>query len=476
MFPKKYVLLLSGFLFLLLACTPKTPIEPVKEPTTTPQAQVPKPGETLSPCTKFSDIPNGDEMTDNYIIYRDMLKAKDWDGAFKNWKKVYAAAPAADGRRNTVYADGIRFYEHYLYGKTDSTLINAYVDTIFTIYDEIERCYPEGGYVKGRKGFDLFYKYPWRATKEEQFNLFKESIEIDGGEMQYFVVNPFTSLLVTMHDEGKISDEEAKKYEQMIRQTLEKGLADCTGKDCEKWEIIQEYAPARLEYFERVKGFYPCEYYTEKYYPEYQESPEDCDVMRTVLSRMKYGGCDVNMAQYQEIYQKYKTACFVDEGPSCYSLLEDAKYREAIECFEKQMNEATDKEKKAKNAYIIAQIYYSHLKNFGQARKYARKASSFNPNWGKPYLLVGRLYASSGPLCGPGRGWDSQIVTWPAIDEWNKAKRVDPSVAAEANKFINRYTKFMPSRGDIFQRGLKEGATFKVGCWIQETTTIRAAP
>ena len=89
--------------------------------------------------------------------------------------------------------------------------------------------------------------------------------------------------------------------------------------------------------------------------------------------------------------------------------------------------------------------------------------------------MIGRLYASSGPLCGPGRGWDSQIVVWPAIDMWNKAKRVDPSVAGEANKWIGRYSKFMPTMEDIFQRGLKVGDTYRVPCWIQENTKIRPA-
>jgi len=91
-------------------------------------------------------------------------------------------------------------------------------------------------------------------------------------------------------------------------------------------------------------------------------------------------------------------------------------------------------------------------------------------------MLIGTLYASSGPLCGPGTGWDSQVVTWPAIDKWQKAKSVDPSVAGEANKLIARYRQYMPAKGDIFQRSLTEGASFRVRCWIQETTTIRSAP
>ena len=97
------------------------------------------------------------------------------------------------------------------------------------------------------------------------------------------------------------------------------------------------------------------------------------------------------------------------------------------------------------------------------------------PGWGEPYLLIGTLYASSGPLCGPGRGWDSQVVVWPAIDMWNKAKQVDPSVTREANRLINEYAQYMPTKEDIFQRLLQEGDPYFVPCWIQESTIIRAA-
>jgi hypothetical protein len=115
------------------------------------------------------------------------------------------------------------------------------------------------------------------------------------------------------------------------------------------------------------------------------------------------------------------------------------------------------------------------LKNFSQSRAYALKAAEVRPDWGEPYIVIGRLYASSGPLCGPGRGWDSQIVVWPAIDAWNQAKAVDPSVRDEANKWINRYAQFMPTKEDVFIRNLQAGQSFYVGCWIQRSTRIRTA-
>ena len=84
------------------------------------------------------------------------------------------------------------------------------------------------------------------------------------------------------------------------------------------------------------------------------------------------------------------------------------------------------------------------MKNFSKARQLALEAAAARPNWGEPYILIGRMYASSGPLCGPGRGWESQVVVWVAVDAWVKARNIDASFAAEANKMINQYTGLCP--------------------------------
>jgi hypothetical protein len=58
---------------------------------------------------------------------------------------------------------------------------------------------------------------------------------------------------------------------------------------------------------------------------------------------------------------------------------------------------------------------------------------------------------------------------------WNRAKSVDPASTAEANRWINRYAQYMPTREDVFLRNLKTGDRFYIGCWIQEYTTIRTS-
>lgn len=433
----------------------------------------------LSPCPNFLDAPNPDEAETNFVLYRDFMRARDWDQAYELWQKVYAVAPAADGRRNSVMADGISFYEYFISQTTDAAEREKYIDKIYEMYDRIDECYPEGGYVSGRKAFDYFYKYPERSTKMDTYTMFKESMDKDGMEdAQYFILNPMASLLVDMYFDKEISLEEVKKYEQMIRGSLAEGLENCKGRECEKWKIIEEYIPQRFAAFERVKGFYDCDYYKNKYYQNFLDNPTDCEIVVEVYSRLKFAGCPETDEQFAELVKIGNTNCAPKPGPSkiAYDCLRNADYDCAIENFQIAANEESDPVKKGKYTLTIAKIYDAHLKNYIKAREYALKSADIDSNNGEPYILIGRLYASSGPLCGPGRGWDSQIVVWPAIDMWQKAKRVDSSVAAEANKFIGRYTQYMPSKGDIFQRNLKEGSSFKVGCWIQRSTTIRAAP
>lgn len=120
----------------------------------------------------------------------------------------------------------------------------------------------------------------------------------------------------------------------------------------------------------------------------------------------------------------------------------------------------------------IAKILKSQGK-FSQSRTYAYKAAEYRSDWGAPYMLIGDLYASSGSLCGSGTGFESQVVVWVAIDKYYKAKSVDPGVADDANAQIAKYSQYMPSITDLFDRGIDEGSTYTVGCWINEATTVR---
>ncbi len=486
-------LLILFALSTIAACTPKV-TQTTTETTTTTTTPTPEPeDESLSKCKNWNNSANQSDIMTAHVLYKDGFKdiraeqrrtpvsQKRVDSlyqiAFDYWKMAYAQAPAADGKRADHFEDGIRFYEYFISQATDATLKNSYVDSIMVLFDKRVECYGEEGYIMGRKAFDYYYKYPSMATDLEKYEMFKEAMDMDGADnAQYFILNPFTALLSNLLIEEKIPMADAQEYQTKIRTALSSGLSKCkTDKECEPWKIVQEYVPEVLAQLEGVKGFYDCDYYKEKYYAEFEADAKNCDAIVSVLGRLKWAGCPDTDAQVVAANDAWKKECYTPTEPTCGATLRDGDYAGAIKCYEGKAEATTDMDKRAQFYLFIAKIYYGELKRYSLSRKYARLALKAKPNLGAAYILIGKLYASSGPLCGPGRGWDSQIVTWPAIDKWNQAKRVDPSVASEANRLISTYSKFMPDVEDVFQRGLKVGTAYTVPCWIQEKTTIRTA-
>jgi len=490
----------SHIFFLLIltsyACTPKT-AKKVETPAEPEVVEVQTPDEDLSPCKNWENASNKDELMSAHVLYKDRLreikslKRKDaaanesridelYGLAFDYWSVVFEGAPAADGRRPDHFDDGVKIYEHFYAKATTEAEKKIQINKIMGLYDERAECYGDKAYMLGAKAFDYYYKYPEMKTQEENYQNFKASMDMYKNKADYFILNPFTALLSNMIIKEKISLEEGKKYAGYIRNSLAHGLANAkTERAKEPWLVVQDYVPAILDQLEGVKGFYDCNHFKEKYLTAWRDNPNDCDAIVSVIGKMRWGGCADSDSDLSEARAAYNSNCrqeVVTSGPSCRSFLQDGNYQEAIDCYSEKGANAADATKRAQYNLFVAKIYYGELKRYADARKYARKALKDRPNWGEPYILIGKLYASSGPLCGSGRGWKSQVVTWPAIDKWKKAKAVDSSVASEANKLINKYRQYMPSVEDIFQRQLKEGDSFTVPCWIQESTRVRPAP
>ena len=465
-------------MLLLIACAPKV-VEPIITETE-PVIQIRQ--EIDNPCMTLAKLSPQlrDEAETAYTLYRDQVKLKYYEDALPLWRRAFELAPAGEGRIKYQFDDGIKLYKHFFANTNDEKLKKIYADSIRIIYNKRVECHPgDADYVNARLGFDSYYTLGDYVGPNEAFDRMKSAFDSKGTEVDYFVINPFTKLLYDKVVAEEMSHEEGRKYANLILGSIDKGLSEC-GNTCESWETINDYSPKRLEALEGLKGFYACDYYVSKYLPEFQANSEDCETINNISRKLRWGNCQTDHPNVMELAAAKAKNCYVappPEGPlkKAFNAYNDGQFKEAVNLFQAFVNKTEDQNKKAKYTLLIAKIYYGDIKNFPQARKFALHAAQLRSNWGEPYLLIGKLYASSGPLCGPGRGWDSQIVTWPAIDMFSKAKNVDPSIAEEANKWIREYSKYMPKREDIFQRNLTKGQSFTVGCWIQEKTKIRTA-
>ncbi|PEN14088.1 hypothetical protein CRI94_07510 [Longibacter salinarum] len=114
-----------------------------------------------------------------------------------------------------------------------------------------------------------------------------------------------------------------------------------------------------------------------------------------------------------------------------------------------------------------------------QARRYYRKAISAQSDFGKAYMAIGDVYVSAVSECGGSKmSRKDKAVYWLALDMYQRAKQVDPSLEQQANNNIRTYSQYMPTQEDIFyvdEWEVGQSVRIDYGCysWINETTTVR---
>ena len=110
-------------------------------------------------------------------------------------------------------------------------------------------------------------------------------------------------------------------------------------------------------------------------------------------------------------------------------------------------------------------------KEYCDAIKYAREAVALKSNHGKAYIVMGDAFIDSRDNLGS--DFEKRTAFWAAADKYAKAKSVDPSVAADANKKISDYAGQYPHNEEVFFRDLKDGDSYRVKGCINEYTTVR---
>ncbi len=442
---------------------------------------------SAAPCTTFENLANRDEIETAYVLYRDAFKAGKYDEAFRLWEKAFEAAPAANGKVSYQFDDGIYMY-HLKYDKASETEKEAIYQKIMKLYDSKSSCFGYALENNTRKAFDSYYYFSAYSDRDEIFNLFKNCIDAEKLNTPSYVLNPFAELLVEKYFEHKsISTAETQVLVATIKDIIDHAaLADEQETD---WAEISEYVTDQLGLFEQVKGFYNCAYYKNKYLQDMDSEKLACALMDSIHELVLWAECSESdewvktfeMARIKQckpmIYPDVQTKNVNTCAKEAYEAFERKEYLRAIDKYACAFEEQDDLDKKAAYALVISKMYFGLDKpNYAKSRMWAEQAASYKPNWGAPYILIGKLYASSGKACSEGDVFKSQIVTWPAIDMFIKAKKEDPNVSEEANRLIVFYSKYMPSYDEVFSRELPLGATYKVGCWINRNTTVRKAP
>lgn len=422
------------------------------------------------------------DFAQTYTLYDLNYKNNDYNAALPYWRKLYEKYPASIVN---IYIQGAVMYKSILdekiSNKDDINSINMDIDTLMSIYDQRIEYFDRKGYVLGRKAVDyLDYKiaklnsngYPLSDEErvsviKQGYNELEESVNLEGEATEAAVLVLYMNTTRQLFALGEIpSDKVAENYNK-ISEILNANLAK--GENEEQFT----YAKDEVDRLFQTSGAADCETLVRLYEPQFDEISKDVDELKKMLRVLGNQQCTES-----ELYANASEALYNLE-PSAEAAFNMARLfvkrgenDKAKEYYQNAISSETDKDLLSTYYYQLALFTYSVEGNLQQAYNYLRNSIQNNPNNGDAYMLQGDILADYAPNYGD-TDVDHKVLYWLAVDKYQKAKSVDADVFQKANTKISTYSAYFPGQEDLFFLQLREGDSYRIEGWINETTTVR---
>lgn len=430
------------------------------------------------------------EITEECVIavslFHESVKNKQFADAWDPWYETYTNCPNAN---KTIYTDGAKIVKW----KYDNAATDAEKESLrklaIQLHDKRIRFfgndpkYPRA-YILGEKGSDycLYYSenplpaYPW----------LKESVEKMGNQSKIDVLVSFfrVSYMKYKEEGDKFADQFITDY------SIVNGyLGEIANNPLNKNAAAAQSNMDQVNIQFAASGAADCAKLDELYAAQVEAAQDDLEVLGKIVRLYKRVGCEESEVYFAAALASNKLQPTEESAYGCAKMcIKKGEYRQAIEYLQQanqiDIDAADGDEDQAKYNYMIAQIYLENLQNYPACREYCRKSLDALSDEApasmrsRCYLLIGMAYAASKPYSVADYAGKASIlnksVFWAAVDKFNEAKRIDPDCAESANKLIQAYSKYFPSKEERFDLPNEfSGTHFLVGGWINEKTLIR---
>ncbi|WP_430814898.1 tetratricopeptide repeat protein [Carboxylicivirga sp. RSCT41] len=413
------------------------------------------------------------ECLKNYSLYKEALKKKMYDYSIEAWRVMFDQCPDVTIR---LYADGVEIYKHYIKKEKDAFRKQGLVDTLLLIYDQRIKYfgdhpkYPEA-WVLGRKGLDIVtYRRSDAEALKEAITCFEISHNGLGTKMEPMVAVNWLQATNALMKQGEKIPQDVLNVYMSVDEVLAAHISK--QKNPKRVAMLNKASASCVEIVTQ-SGFDDCVALESALADKFLSVQDDPEALSRFLKLMVAFECTDSELYAKAAEQNYKLN---PNAEASYLLakffIKQNQFDKAKEYYLKTISQADDQDLQAKCFYELAVVTFSHYKNSPEARKYAKNALQKKEGWGKPHILIGNIYAQESAKYGDS-DFEHQAVYWVAIDQFKKAKAVDPECQQEADKQINLYSQYLPDKETGFFHGIQEGDMYLVGSWINEKTTVR---
>lgn len=390
------------------------------------------------------------------------VKINLYEEALPAWRNVFNNCPASS---KNIYINGVKIFQDKIEKSKNPVLISAYFDTLMLIYDRRIENFGEEGYVLGRKGKDIL-KYNSQNYKDAYMAL-KSSVSNSGNESDIGVTVGLIETGVLMFNNGNIPAKELLNNYLLVSGIYENQLNN--GGRAE----ILEQANTRINDALGKASLNNCSEIEEAFRDKIESESKDIINLKLISNLLAKSACD--LSDFFGLVNE-KVFSLEPSADNAYTLawyyIKTEKFGQSVTYLKKAIELEPDPEKKAHYYYQLALISSTKIDNQQDAAAYGVEALKLKSDWGDPYFVIANAYILGSKSCFES-AFERSAVYWVASDLCAKAKAADPSVAERANSLIEDYSRFYPNNEEIFFRSLQEGGEYRIGCWINEKTTVR---
>ena len=439
-------------------------------------------------------------------IFRTFYNDKNYKDAYEAWQYVIQHSPCAyDG----IYTNAQTMFQNLIKEEKDSARRELLIDSLLYTFDVRSTYFPDKFTPGSGLGFKAYNTIRYRKDQyEKAFEWFVQSVEMEKENTQPAIWDAYfqlaenltkakkdTSIVIEAYERATdyidLSILNAtKSYEASVdaldslqakfdnaeidRLVLDKQAKKYVTDTTRQSKLIVNYRKTLAKINNAVTPYASCEVMEQLYTKKFEDIKGDLAAVSKMVNTMFKGDCTDSPVFLEGLSILHKASPSRNTAYIMGNLTlkkyatnkTDEDFNATVSYFKEAVNLSETHDQKADANYMLALAYQLKGAN-SEARAAAYEALKARPNMGKAYILIGDLYSR-------GCSGDNEVpgaYAWAAADKYAKAAAVDPSCANDANN--HRAKLRYPSKDELFKRGLKNGDTVHVGCWIQENTTVR---
>ena len=348
-------------------------------------------------------------------------------------------------------------------------MVEGLVDTLLTLQDQRAQYFPKYATTALNNKATYAAKYIKNDPKRV-YDIYEGVIAALGKDTKASVLFNDFKAAVDVYSGGGLGTEDVLNIYQRNLGMLD---AIVPGSDLEAKQIGE--FRTNIENLFIASKVASCEDLLALFGPRYEANPNDLALATSIVKMLSLAeDCNDNELFLNAVTTMYTLDPSADAAYYLYKLHgARGNVANAIKYLQEAIEKNSPDDVKGDAAYLYELAVYC-FKNgrSSSAFEAASKVPAMDDALaGKAYLLIGTIWGSTS--CG-GDEIARRAPYWVACDYMNKAKAHDPSLEAEANRYIGQYSRYFPQAAEAFMYDVTNGQSYTVVCGgMRATTTVR---